>query len=76
MILSNKSIIFAVGKSNFKHYPMEAKSVTEPYIPKNVKINLNPATAKKLGDAYFISLIEEGLKSEKVSLEELMRVLD
>ena len=45
-------------------------------MPKRAKTPVKPLNERDLGDAYFISLIEEAVKSERVSLEEVMEVLE
>jgi len=53
-------------KSNVMPFPHFAK--------RNVTLE-KTTDARELGDAHFISLIEEGLKTESVSLDEVMNVL-
>ena len=53
---------------------MEALAI-EPRV-RRTRTFTKPKTARDLGDEYFISLIEEGLKSEYVSEEEIMKILD
>jgi len=58
--------------------PVVIKPNTKHYIPdfsKRIKQPANLSSTRDLGDAYFISLIEEALKSESVSLDEVMNTL-
>jgi hypothetical protein len=43
--------------------------------PKRTQTPVKPKNARDLGDEYFISLIEDGLQSEDVSLDEVMSFL-
>ena len=53
---------------------------TSPYVRKREATPeskpLSRAEARRLGDLHAISLIEEGLKGEYISREEIMRILD
>ena len=46
------------------------------HTPKRPQTPAKPLNERDMGDAYFISLIEEAVKSERVSFEEVMKVLE
>jgi len=61
---------------------METAAVISPrttsYTPKRVKVENKPLTRaekRRLGDEYFISQIDEGLRGEYISEEEFLKFL-
>ena len=79
-IAKKNSLIFAV--SHLKFTGMETAAVTpraSSYTPKREvtpeKKVLSRAEKRRLGDEYFISQIDEGLKTKRVSLDEVLAVL-